>query len=216
MTGDLAQQASHTTKAAPENNAALFERPTLPLEAVVSVLDARHHDRMLALWDELQQEFGVAGVFESPIPHFSYHVAAAYDIEALSEILHTCAREWAPLQVQTAGLGLFTGPQPVLYIPIVRNAPLSALQAALSQRLRPVARRPLAYYLPEHWLPHITLTLGDVGSAVLAAIITYLCPHNFRWDISINNLAIICDNCGVRGLGAQFTLTGSGGDGVMG
>ena len=190
----------------PDNRSLIFTP-----EAIVSVLDAQHHDRVLALWDALQREFGVSGVYETPIPHCSYHVAETYDMEALSNTLEDCARQIAPFRFQTAGLGIFTGPQPVLYIAIVRNVAINALHATLWQRLRTIARVPSPHYLPERWLPHITLTIGDVDAPTLGAIITHLSTYDFHWDIAINNLAVICDNCGVRGLNGQFTLTGDAG-----
>lgn len=188
----------------------LSSKPAAPPEAVVSVLEPPYHERILALWEELQHEFGIVGHFETPVPHFSYHVAASYAAETLISTLETCARTFAPFLAHTDGLGIFTGPQPVLYIAVVRDKALTALHAALHQQLYPIARIPNPYYLPEQWVPHITLTLGPVAPATLGAIVTYLSQRDFYWQIPINNLAVICDNCGVYGLGGLFRLTGNG------
>ncbi|OQA94038.1 MAG: hypothetical protein BWY25_02997 [Chloroflexi bacterium ADurb.Bin222] len=183
--------------------------PAQPLEAVVSVLDEEHCQEVAALWDELREKFGVADVFETPIPHFSYHVAERYDGEALDAVLSQAAREIAPFTITTAGLGVFTGPQPVLTIPVVRDAALTALQAHLVERLQPIAVQPVCHYLPENWFPHITLALGSIEADSLAAIVAHLAPRRLHWHVRINNLAVICDNCGVYGVSSQFTLTGA-------
>lgn len=178
------------------------------LEAVVSVLDEEHRQQVVAVWDELREKFGVADVFETPIPHFSYHVAGKYDGEALDAVLRQVAGEVAPFTITTAGLGIFTGPQPVLYIPVARNATLCALQINLAQRLQPIASKPVCHYLPENWFPHITLALGALEADKLAAIMAYLAPRSFHWHVRVNNLAVICDNCGVYGISSQYALTG--------
>lgn len=180
-----------------------------PLEAVVSVLDEEHRQQVAALWDELREKFGVADVFETPIPHFSYHVAGKYDGEALDAVLRQVAREVAPFTITTAGLGVFTGPQPVLYVPVARDATLCALQAGLVEQLQPIAVQPVCHYLPENWFPHITLALGTLEADKLAAIMAHLAPRRLHWHVRINNLAVICDNCGVYGVSSQFTLTGA-------
>lgn len=182
------------------------------LEAVVSVLDEEHDQQVAAVWDELREKFGVADVFETPIPHFSYHVAEKYDGEALDEVLRQVARECAPFTIKTAGLGVFTGPQPVLYIPVVRDANLTSLQAELVERLQPIARQPVCHYLPENWFPHITLALGSIEADKLAAIMGHLASRSFHWHVRINNLAVICDNCGVYGVSSQYTLKGNKGE----
>ncbi|MDX9953695.1 MAG: 2'-5' RNA ligase family protein [Anaerolineae bacterium] len=178
------------------------------LEAVVAVLDEEHRQQVAAVWDELREKFGVADVFETPIPHFSYHVAEKYDGEALDAVLRQVARETPPFTITTAGLGVFTGPQPVLYVPVARDATLCALQAGLVERLQPIAVHPVCHYLPENWFPHITLALGTLEADKLAAIMAHLAPRSFHWHVRINNLAVICDNCGVYGVSSQYALKG--------
>src|SRR5690348_10878558 len=96
------------------------------MDAVVSLLDREHEARIEALWDELAREFGVDALLSRvAIPHFSYHVAEKYDEPKLEAALRTFAHVHRPFTVRCAGLGIFTGPNPVLYIPIVRNGDLS-------------------------------------------------------------------------------------------
>lgn len=178
-------------------------------EAVVSLLDERSQEQVLALWEELRREFNITDTYTTPIPHFSYHVAQAYDPEALDQALREFAAEWAPFHVRTGGLGLFTGSQPVLYIPIVREAHLSLFHAELCRRLRPLASDPAPYYFPENWLPHITLTLGTADPQTLAAVIAHLSPRHFDWSIAVHNLTAICDNCGVLDVNQRYPLQGN-------
>ena len=80
-----------------------------PLYAVVSLLDAPSYGLVEQLWSELRQRCGIAGIYKTPFPHFSYHVAAEYDMNRLESRLRTLARRMAPFRVCTSGLGIFTG-----------------------------------------------------------------------------------------------------------
>jgi len=59
------------------------------VHAVVSLLDQSHYEKVEALWSELASRFGLRGIYRTPYPHFSYHVAAGYDVDRLSD-----ARPW--------------------------------------------------------------------------------------------------------------------------
>jgi hypothetical protein len=45
------------------------------MHGVVSLLDAAHYQAVESLWAELAA-CGLRGVYVTPFPHFSYHVAA--------------------------------------------------------------------------------------------------------------------------------------------
>jgi 2'-5' RNA ligase len=164
------------------------------MHGVVSLLDSTHDAQVERLWAELAATFGVRGVYVTPYPHFSYHVAAAYDLARLDPILQAVAGMTAPFRVRTAGLGIFTGAQPVLYLPVVRTAALSRVHAALWPAVASVASDSNSYYHPDRWLPHITIGFGDVSPERLAALIGPLAARSFDWEIAIDQFALIYDS----------------------
>jgi 2'-5' RNA ligase len=166
------------------------------MHGVVSLLDSTHYEQVERLWTELEARFGVRGVYITPYPHISYHVAAAYDLVRLEPIVRALAREFAPFQVRTTGLGVFTGAQPVLYLPVVRTVPLSHLHARLWEALAPAAGGGNANYHPDRWLPHVTIGFGDVPPERLAPIIAHLAARSFDWDITLDHLVVIYDHGG--------------------
>ncbi|HEX9115563.1 MAG TPA: 2'-5' RNA ligase family protein, partial [Anaerolineae bacterium] len=101
------------------------------MDGIVSLLDNQHRDRVQALWAELEREFGLRGVFATRFPHFSYHVAEVYHNDRLAPILARFAPSHAPLLARTTGLGIFTGAQPVVFIPVVRTPNLTRLHQEL-------------------------------------------------------------------------------------
>ncbi|MFP4346101.1 MAG: 2'-5' RNA ligase family protein [Anaerolineales bacterium] len=178
------------------------------LQAVVSILDEAHCTRVESLWEELDREFGVHGVYITPIPHFSYQVAEGYGQEALQELLEDLAARHAPFTIHTSGLGLFTGPDPTLYVPVVRSLDLTHFHQSLWEAISGVAQNIIAHYDPQSWFPHITLTQDGADAETLGAIFQRFSQREFNWEIDIDNVALICDTCGKRGVKYHFTLKG--------
>ncbi|HEX6385194.1 MAG TPA: 2'-5' RNA ligase family protein, partial [Anaerolineae bacterium] len=130
------------------------------MHGVVTILDEAHYERVEALWADLKREFGVGNANVVHYPHFSYHVAGDYDLDRLAAALEAIARETAAFTVKASGLGIFTGPEPVLYVPVVRSAALTALHQRVWTAVEHASRDSIAYYAPDLWLPHITLGQG--------------------------------------------------------
>jgi 2'-5' RNA ligase len=161
------------------------------MEGIVSLLDDTHYKLTEQLWAELEQRFGVRGIYVTPYPHFSYHVAGKYDVDKLDKALEWAARTSAPFTVSTSGIGVFTGPEPVIYIPAVRTLALTELHGRLWQALEGIGNEPWAYYHPTNWLPHITIGFDDITPANLPAIMQFLSEQQFNWEIRVDNLAHI-------------------------
>ena len=76
------------------------------MKGVISLLDSRHSDLVGELWDRLNREFGLSGVYETPFPHILYHTAQDYDYGSLELVLRRISRTTVPFTVRTSGLGI--------------------------------------------------------------------------------------------------------------
>lgn len=177
------------------------------MHGVVSLLDDEHYTQLEGIWRELADEFGVRGIYVTPYPHFTYQVAEAYDVKAVEAVLHRRAQRMRPFKIRTAGLGIFTLSQPVLYIPVVRGPELSALHQEIWREIAQTPSCEVAdYYRPENWVPHITLAHGDVDHNQLARIVRVLAARNFHWELTVNNLSLIYDTGTEQGLRCRFNF----------
>ncbi len=176
------------------------------MNGVVSLLDPEHYALTEALWAELAGALGLRGVYATPYPHFSYHVAAGYDRARLQSALQQATAGAQAFMVTTAGLGVFTGPAPVLYLPVVRTPELSAFHARLWPALEAAATGSVPYYAPPNWVPHITLGFGDLTPATLAQALTLLGGRDFNWEIHVDNLAYVDDADGQPSLAQKLFL----------
>lgn len=161
------------------------------MHGIVSLLDDIHDQLVEETWAELDRELGLRGVYITPYPHFSFHVAEQYDYTQLNPLLEPFAAETPTFEVRTAGLGIFSGPLPVVYITVTRTPLLTRLHQAIWLLVEPTATGINAYYHPDQWIPHITLGHGDITWENLPAVIRLLSGRHFAWTIPINNLAIL-------------------------
>jgi 2'-5' RNA ligase len=177
---------------------------------VVALLDRETTAKIEAIWGEFQAAFGVHGVSRTPIAHFSFHVAEAYDAITTIPKVTAIARTMPPFKVRTAGLGIFTGMLPVVHIAVVRSEQLAQIQALVWQQMASGATGIQMYYHPDHWQPHITIAQGDIPSEKLPQVIAMLQERNFNWEIKVARLGFIADTGGTAAhqLQQEFLLKG--------
>jgi 2'-5' RNA ligase len=162
------------------------------MHGIVSLFDEHITKAVQNLWVELANDFGVRQLAELiPYPHVSYHVAQQYEEQELVRHIEHLAWQATPFQIQTTGLALFTGAHLVLYVPIIRTLELSQFHQNIWQAITPMGSDISPYYQPANWVPHITLAEHDINPENLARILAHLSSHPLRWDILVDNLAII-------------------------
>jgi 2'-5' RNA ligase len=177
------------------------------MHGIVSLLDNDHNQLIEEIWAELEREFSVHGVYITPYPHLSYHVAQAYDIDKIELVLQRITSNITTFNVKTSGLGVFTGTSPVLYIPVVRSLELTQLHEELWQEISPVSSGVQEYYNPDQWMPHITIGFGDISKDKLLQMIPLLAERDFNWEITVNNIALIYDTGTKQEMKSRFDIT---------
>lgn len=166
----------------------------VPMHAVVSTLDEPSRERVEGLWEGIEHEFGIRLGYARPIPHFTWHVAEEYDWDRLGGLLARVGKRHAPFHVIANGIGLFTGRKLVVHVPIVRNDALNELHRDLWQALAPIGTGIVHHFHPELWIPHITLAHAGLTAEVLPHLVTWLADRSFKWDVGIDEIAVIQDH----------------------
>ncbi len=161
------------------------------MDGIVSLLDETHDALVREIWSELKREFGLNGQPGPHYPHVSFHVAQRYDATRLEQALPRVLRDVTQFSMRTTGLGIFTGEQPVIFVPVVRGPFLSRLHGALWEAARPAAEGVVEVYAPATWVPHITLAYGDIKNGMLPDVVGYLHARNFDWEIDVDSLFVV-------------------------
>ena len=103
------------------------------MDGLVSLLPEPYYDRVEKIWQELETRFGLTGIQVTPYPHFSWQIGEDYSMDLLAEAAREVGAATPPLPVTTAGLGLFTGANPVIYISVVKTPALVAVHRLIWQ-----------------------------------------------------------------------------------
>ena len=169
----------------------MMARNEISMHGLVSLLPADYYTRVEELWQMLADECDLTGIQTTPYPHFSWLVGGDFDWDKLEETLRKIARETEPLLVNTGGIGIFSGPSPVIFIPVVRTAQLTTLHQRIWDAIQPIGIDLSPYYSPKHWMPHITLAIKDVTPRKLEHALQKLAFQTFNWAFEVNNISFI-------------------------
>ena len=169
------------------------------MHGLVSLLPQPYFAQVKALWDELEQDFGLTGIRVTPYPHFSWLIAEDFDWEKLETTLQQVAAETPLFVAHTTGLALFTGERPVIYIPVVKTPQLAELHTEIWTRTAPASFGRSAYYAPEAWMPHVSLAYEDVSPDNVGRVMERLAFRSFNWEIGVESIALIYEPTGEIG-----------------
>ncbi|MCB9418911.1 MAG: 2'-5' RNA ligase family protein [Ardenticatenaceae bacterium] len=177
------------------------------MHGIVSLLDDQHTEFVEKLWAEMAQRFGVGNPAATFVPHFSYHVAEAYDLDRLAGILERLAKETAVFPIQAAGIAIFPGAESVIYVPVARSLALTQLHERVWTAVNPHSQGSIPYYAPAVWFPHITLAHGDITPENLGPIVTWLHTQSIAWTIQVDNLALVAEGNGRHQINHRFPFS---------
>jgi 2'-5' RNA ligase len=175
--------------------------------AIVSLLDQAADQRVRAIHAGLESQCGLKGIRLFPYPHFTWIGGENCQMDKTEALVGRLASTTAPVTVTTTGLGLFTGPSPVIYIPLVKTEALIAIHHPIWDETHGCADELHPFYHPDLWVPHITLALMDVNADNLACAMNWLSFQSFEMTILVNNLALVYQEEGNVGeLGKVYPL----------
>jgi 2'-5' RNA ligase len=169
------------------------------MHGIVSLLSEPHYSKVEQLWRELELDCGLQDIKLTPIPHFSWQVARDYDLDLLRPVLKDIAAVARPFRVRTAGLGMFSGPKPVVFINVVKTDEMLHLHKLVWESTRQCAHDISPYYAPQSWIPHITLAHNDLPWPAMSCAIQKLVFQTFDWEILVSSISVISQAEGLVG-----------------
>jgi 2'-5' RNA ligase len=164
------------------------------MQGIVSLLDEKNFARVKALGEAVESHCGLTGISQALIPHLSWHVAERYQLEPLRQTLRDIVEMTGAFTVRAAGLGIFTGPTPVIYISLVKDAFLLNFHQRLWQLVQPLSEDSSPYYDPPAWMPHITLAHGEGVAEKLDCTVQWLAFQSFEWEVKLDHLLFASAN----------------------
>lgn len=143
---------------------------------------------------EMIRSRAVAACGGDPAPlqwplHLSWQGAESYAMGEVEERMRMIAKNVAPITTNIEGVGIFTGSQPVLHLPVTRTPELSALNETLWESLAPLANKSNYYFSPSQWVPHITIVYGTAAAAeAIACMVSQLLSEPLHLNITLDHI----------------------------
>jgi 2'-5' RNA ligase len=125
-------------------------------------------------------------------------------LDSLDEALQVSARTQAPFPLHVTGLGIFSGPSPVIYLPVTKTPAVSVLHNHLWELLGPMAASVNKNYDADVWIPHITLTHETTDTNAIFEVISRLASVPLELEILVDHLAIIYKDDSVSGIRKKY------------
>jgi len=174
--------------------------------AIASLLNPDTDQQTRTMWQLLEEKCGLLGIKAAPYPHFSWFASEDIQWTPARRKLDRIAARIKPFTVWTAGLGIFSGPSPVLYVALVKSAELLETHRMIWRRMERYLVAPQNFYAPEQWMPHITIAHGDLDPEKLACAVQDLAFEKVRFEVAINNISVIYHNTKGIGIKSRFEL----------
>jgi hypothetical protein len=174
--------------------------------AIASLISLNTYPESKALWDSIEDRCSAFGYVKNRIPHFSWQVAVDYDLQSMIPAVTALASTWQEFSISTAGLGLFTGNSPVLYLPIIKTQNLLEKHKELWDLCSTFGTEVSSMYAPESWLPHITLVHQGFSLDNTTCIIKDLYLQKISLQFLVKKIEIIYQNNGNEGIKAEILL----------
>jgi 2'-5' RNA ligase len=174
--------------------------------AIASLLDPNTEQEVRTLWQTFEDKCGLTGIKNLPLPHFTWMAADSCHFPTIEALLDETAKEMPSFQVRAAGIGVFTGTLPVVYINLVKDPFLLDWHRSLWQKARPFLIVPSPFYHPDRWMPHITLAYQEVDPQQLGCAILDIAYQRMEFSFTVNNLALISHTFSQNGIRNHYSL----------
>jgi 2'-5' RNA ligase len=157
------------------------------MQGILSLVDPESAERVNEIFGELSEHLGLHGTDAFPYPHISFCFLDGYTQATVEERLQDTVSRFKPFHVKTAGIGIFLKPNPVLFAAVVRSTALDRLHRLITKAFPPL-QGDAGFYTSDHWMPHITLAVGDLTPDLLPEAVRLLASRDFHWEITLDNL----------------------------
>ncbi len=93
--------------------------------------------------------------------------------------------------LSTNGIGIFTGKRPAVYIQIKPSIQILEFQKELYATFSDHSDGLKKFYVPDRWIPHISLAIEDIDTSNIGKVMEYLLPKTFKHDLRIETVSLV-------------------------
>jgi len=123
--------------------------------------------------------------------HFSWLISEDLDKEKTIKLLDDVAKSTVEFDIQSGGIGIFTGNIPAITYVLARNETVTSTQLNLWNNCVGHMGSMNIKYSPERWIPHITILHYGLETRDYCEFLEKSIDTEVSFTIEVNNLAII-------------------------
>jgi len=123
--------------------------------------------------------------------HFSWLISEDLDKEKTIKLLDDVAISTVEFDIQSGGIGIFTGIVPAITYGLVRNQQASHIQSRIWNNCLEHMGSMNMKYSPDRWIPHITILHYGLQAREYCEFLEKSIDAEVSFTIEVNNLAII-------------------------
>ena len=176
--------------------------------AVATLVNSFENSKLQATWERINEICQAQQVQSTRMPHISWHVSMDYDSVALDDFIKRILPSLEPFEIHTTGVGIFSGEQPVVYLPVVKTRAIIDLHEKLYKGIYPLTHSPNRFYAPEIWIPHITIAYENSLLENICGVINELATKPLEMTIKFDHLAVIFRDGDRQGQQERYNLSG--------
>ena len=159
--------------------------------AIATLVDPEENSELQATWERIIEVCQAKQVQPTRMPHLSWHVSMDYDPLGLDDFLKHFLPSLKPFEIHTTGVGIFSGPQPVVYLPVVKTRTLVDIHEKLWKGINPLTKSANHFYSPDVWVPHITVAYENFLHENICEVINELATKPLETTVKFDHLAVI-------------------------
>ena len=175
---------------------------------ILSILEEKVLDEVLRLWKLFETKYRSMGVRSFAYPNLSFQGGRCHDVAPIEDALSSLSRHLRPFELILDGFGSFETHSKVIFLKVKLTDELRHINQVVNRMLQRHCEEVFDNYLPERWVPHVTVAMGDLTDDNLERAkrdLSGFHPH-YRQRISIIHLVQVCDETGLIEIVKSCTL----------
>lgn len=158
---------------------------------VLSILEGNMLDEARRLWKLFETEYASKGVQSFDFPNVTFQGGQCRDVSRLKDELRALARHLQPFEVIIDGLDCFGSQSKVVFFKVRLTDDLRRVHQVVNETLGQHCENLFQDYLPENWIPHVTVAMKDLTDQVFNRAMHNLRGYHPYYQQTISNINLV-------------------------
>lgn len=127
---------------------------------IPSILENKRYEDVTNLWELFEKGYGSVGVQTFSDPQIAFQGGKTDNLGQLTRDFQEIVSKTKPFGIEVSGVGHSN--RVAIYLKVKKTSGLIRINERINKSVKDRCEDLLPYYVPEHWIPHITLAMDDL------------------------------------------------------